>query len=138
MPLPLNSITATRNGAAWKIENATVKIKGDSLLIADTNVTASYSEILKFNFDFIGAGNVTLSGNNVTYEYLTGMDNPYVPFQLDNSYNNVFKITDYDVNSGIIVGTFDFRLLKNPSNSDSRYPGIINFSNASFRLYLSK
>ncbi len=66
------------------------------------------------------------------------MDSPYFPYQLDSTYSNTFKITDYDVNAGIIVGTFDLRLLKNPANSDVRYPAIINFSSASFRLYLSK
>ncbi|MBS1530709.1 MAG: hypothetical protein JSU01_10400 [Bacteroidetes bacterium] len=138
LPEPVNLMKATRNGAAWEIQNTVGRLLQDSLILVDTSVTPQQTELIVFKLKFSGADSYTLTPANVEYAYVPQMDNPYVFYTLDPAFANIFKIVYYDTGSGMTSGTFSIKLNKDPANSDTRYPATVSFLNGSFRVQLSK
>ncbi|HVV55585.1 MAG TPA: hypothetical protein VHC47_09685 [Mucilaginibacter sp.] len=138
LPTPVNTMKATKNGAAWELNYATGNMRQDTLILADTSVNPERTELILFKFKFDGTGNYKLSAGNLVYAYAHRMDNPYVYYTLNTAYNNSLKITGYDTGGGIVTGTFNIKLDKDPSNNDSRYPANLSFLNGVFNIHLSK
>ena len=138
IPGPSNFIRATRNGSDWTIDNTVGRLKMDSLIIADTSVNPQRTELLAFKLKFTDTASYNLNNANIVYGYVPQMDNPYVYYTLDPNYPNTLKISFYDVKAGFVAGDFDIRLIKDPANTDERYPATVSFLNGSFSVHLSK
>ncbi len=138
VPKPMDSINASKNGSAWIINDVRGKTSPDSLTLTASEVSPTNSETITFKIRFNGTDNYTLASNNVVYGYIIGMDNPYVSYHVDSSFQNSLNVIDYQSDLNLIAGTFTMKLLKDPSNSDPRYPGTITFLNGSFRVQLNK
>jgi hypothetical protein len=138
VPIPVDSMKATRNGSAWEIDNTVGRLQQDSLIVTDTSVNPQHTELIAFKLKFKGADTYTLDSSNVIYAYVPQMDNPYAYYTLDPGYANTFRITDYDVGGGFVYGTFNIKVNKDPSNSDPRYPATVSFLSGSFSVHLSK
>jgi len=137
-PPVLSGFSATKNGSEWQVFNATGRIRQDTLTLADTTIDPQHSEALVFKFKLNGVADYTLDATNVAYGYVLQMDNPYVHYTLDPGYANAFKLTFYDTAAGFVAGSFDIKLNKDPSNTDTRYPASVTFLNGAFNIHLSK
>src|SRR6185312_2321528 len=127
IPEPQNRIMAMRDSMAWRQYNVKGTLHLDTLIIADTSVNPQQSESIQFKLKFNGTNGYALTPANVVYGYVPQMDNPYVYYTLDTTYNNSFSVFFYDAPSGIIDGTFNIKLNKKPANTDSRYPQSVSF-----------
>ena len=136
---PVHSdFSATKNGTEWQVFDASGSIRQDTLTIVDTTVMPNHSELLRFKVKFNATGDYTLAADNIAYGYELQMDNPYVHYTLDNGYPNAFNLAFYDSAAGFVSGTFNIKLNKDPSNTDTRFPASVTFLNGSFNIHLSK